>query len=169
MIDFIIAFITCFVGYAFHTITHYFEHINKKVSIPHTLFELLITIGWLGWVYMLFSDPLRIELPVYLTIAGIVFLIIGGVVAGLGFFEKKGFGHENKLITKGVYSKIRHPMYLGLILLHLGLPIVMQSIITLVSAVLWIAQILAWKYWEEKSLVKRFKKKYLDYKKRTIF
>ena len=60
-------------------------------------------------------------------------------------------------------------MYFGIILMHVGFPVGLNKLFTLVSAVIWIPQIFVWKYWEEKLLEKRFGKEYQKYKKKTIF
>jgi len=59
------------------------------------------------------------------------------------------------LVTDGIYSKIRNPMCLVFIPWLPGLPIFMQPLFTLVSARLWVPQILYWKNTEEKALEKR--------------
>ena len=56
----------------------------------------------------------------------------------------------HKLAIRGVYSKIRHPMYYGFIIWMIDLPIFMNSLFTLASAVIWIPQILYWRTAEEK-------------------
>jgi len=165
---FITGFILTLIGYAVHTIIHYNEHNNKKSKMPHSLFELLISLGWIGWFLMLFFET-SIQLPTYLIITGLIISVISLIIGALSIITKKGFRKEKELITIGIYSKIRHPMYLGLILMHLGLPLSLGKLLTLLSTLLWIPQILAWKYWEEKELIKRFKKKYKDYQKRTLF
>ncbi|MEE8591881.1 MAG: methyltransferase [Spirochaetia bacterium] len=52
---------------------------------------------------------------------------------GFGLFlysemKKHGVGEEEALVTAGIYSKIRHPMYIGLILLHIGYPVIFKSL-----------------------------------------
>jgi protein-S-isoprenylcysteine O-methyltransferase Ste14 len=42
--------------------------------------------------------------------------------------KKHGVGEEEALVTAGIYSKIRHPMYIGLILLHIGYPVIFKSL-----------------------------------------
>lgn len=60
-------------------------------------------------------------------------------------------------------------MYLGVMLLHLGIPLVFNSMLTLISALIWIPLLFIWKLAEERDLEKRFGKEYLEYKKRTFF
>ena len=60
-------------------------------------------------------------------------------------------------------------MYLGIILLHVGFPLAAKSLLTLLSAIIWVPLILMWKYWEEKDLGEKFGKEYREYKNRTFF
>ncbi|MCX6259142.1 MAG: hypothetical protein NTW49_14765, partial [Bacteroidia bacterium] len=76
--------------------------------------------------------------------------------------------YEGDLITKGIYSKIRLPMYLGFILSLIGVPIFFGAIFSSILSLLFTANILFWRYLEEKELNKRFTS-YMDYKKTTIF
>jgi protein-S-isoprenylcysteine O-methyltransferase Ste14 len=70
-----------------------------------------------------------------------------------------------KVITKGVYSIIRHPQYLGAILAHIGFSFLLSALQSLLITPLIIALIfiLSWK--EEKELTKEFGQEYKEYKK----
>jgi len=76
--------------------------------------------------------------------------------------------YDGDLITKGIYSKIRHPMYLGFIFWLIGFPIFFGSLYSFFLSFLLIANVLFWRYLEEIELVKRFPS-YSDYKKTTLF
>jgi len=75
---------------------------------------------------------------------------------------------SEKLIKRGIYSKIRHPMYSGFIIWIIGLPIFMNSLFTLASAIIWIPQILYWRITEERQMERKYKD-YQEYKKKTWF
>lgn len=99
-----------------------------------------------------------------LNIAGTVFIAIGLVLLFAGF---KGLGksltanpvpnEDGVLVTTGIYSIVRHPIYLGLLVITLGL---------VVSSGVW-AQIIVWvalavllvykMRWEEVMLSKKYK------------
>jgi protein-S-isoprenylcysteine O-methyltransferase Ste14 len=76
--------------------------------------------------------------------------------------------YEGDLITSGIYSKIRHPMYLGFIFWLIGFPLIFEAIFSIILSLIFICNILFWRYLEEKELLDRFPT-YLDYKKKTIF
>jgi protein-S-isoprenylcysteine O-methyltransferase Ste14 len=92
-------------------------------------------------------------------IAAIVLVIGGGVVALLG---ARGLGpaltatpvpkEKSVLVTTGLYSQVRHPIYTGLLIAGLGLVVLGSSV---VHIVLWLALLvlLAVKArWEERML-----------------
>lgn len=170
---FYIALIITFVSYTFHTFAHFFEYKGKqgrRSKVVDILLHIFIFAGYAAWVLMILTDPVQMNLSSYIAFP--LGLIIGG--AGLvliiwSTIAKKGFSEIDHLVTKGIYAKLRHPMYLGTILIHLGFPLAAQSMLTLVSAIIWILQILLWKHIEERALIKKFGQKYLDYKKRTYF
>jgi protein-S-isoprenylcysteine O-methyltransferase Ste14 len=73
---------------------------------------------------------------------------------------------EQELITSGIYSKIRHPIYSGLCLAFIGGELVAQSYLVIIGFFL-----LAGGYWqarkEEAILVKHFGNTYRNYIKRS--
>ena len=95
--------------------------------------------------------------------------LTGFVMFILSTIAKKGFHESEHLVTEGIYSRVRNPMYLGTILIHIGFPIAAKSLLTLISAVIWIPLILVWKYVEGKQLERKFGQEYLEYKKQTFF
>ena len=72
--------------------------------------------------------------------------------------------HEEKLVTTGLYSKVRHPLYAGIILIFLGYFIFSGSI----SAGTHLACLLAYLpigiYFEEKNLVEKYGADYKNYR-----
>lgn len=69
-----------------------------------------------------------------------------------------------RVISTGVYSRVRHPQYLGAILSHIGASFLLSAYYSLLVTVLVIAinWVLCWK--EEKELVKEFGEEYLKYR-----
>lgn len=75
--------------------------------------------------------------------------------------------NKDELITEGIFRHVRHPMYLGILLIYLAL--IFLSI-SLISTVTWIVIILIYNRlasYEENELEKLFNVKYLEYKKKV--
>jgi protein-S-isoprenylcysteine O-methyltransferase Ste14 len=74
---------------------------------------------------------------------------------------------SGKLMTTGIYGHIRHPLYLGTVLLYL--PFILWSF-SLLSIIPWLIAIVGYNSmanYEEQLLTKRFGKEYAEYKKRV--
>ena len=91
------------------------------------------------------------------------------IIGAIATIQKKGYSETDYLIKSGIYSRLRNPMYLGIIFIHIGIPLFFESMITLISALIWIAMIILWKHWEEKCLERKFGEQYINFKKRTLF
>jgi protein-S-isoprenylcysteine O-methyltransferase Ste14 len=117
---------------------------------------------------MVLSDPVMLTIPLWLRYIGLALFVVGVLLFFLSHTRMGGFEDKGGLVTQGIYARIRNPMYLGFILWIIGFPIFMQSLVTLASAVIWIAHILYWKLLEEKELEKKYEQ-YSEYKKKTWF
>jgi len=107
---------------------------------------------------------LGISLDTPSFIAGIV-SIFGMLLIIFGW--KEIYKSKDELVTSGLYSFIRHPQYLGILMIT---TVWLFAWPTLITTVMW--PILIFSYYrlakkEEKELEKRFGKKYLEYKKKV--
>ncbi|KPK73766.1 hypothetical protein AMJ87_00710 [candidate division WOR_3 bacterium SM23_60] len=161
----------CFVCFMVRTVYNYwvFRHLRpvggKRVL---TMLYLNMAVLWAAWFSMNFWDPVRVALPVWLRCMGLLFFATGVLLFILGDIAMRGLASEGKIVTSGIFSRIRHPVYLGFSIWVVGFPVFMQSMLTLASAGLWIACFLLWKRWEEQTLVHKYPA-YHDYKKETWF
>jgi protein-S-isoprenylcysteine O-methyltransferase Ste14 len=162
--------VLCFLSYSLRLATHIFNYTRTKQVIGFRLILVLTFLGYFGWGYWSGADPVKMNIPYSVSIP------VGGTLAaaGLGLFiyselKKHGVGDPEKIVTTGIYSKIRHPMYIGLIALHIGFPFIARSFVACVSTILWAGFIVAWTHFEEKNLERRFGQRYIDYKKQTWF
>ena len=168
----IVGFFLCLISYIVRLSVHVYEF-KKNVEFPKKLFPLLIAViflGYIGWGFWSGTDPVKMNIPFSVTIP------VGGVLTLVGFglflyseFKKHRESKKTELVTSGIYSKIRHPIYIGLILLHIGYPFIGKSFVALCSTVIWAGFILVWKNYEEKNLERKFGEQYREYKKQTWF
>ena len=108
------------------------------------------------------------DLPGIIRYAGISLAGIGFIIFFIALYTIKTLeSYQGDLITKGIYSKIRHPMYLGFILWLIGFPVFFGSLFSFILSFVFITNILFWRNLEEKELEKRFLS-YMDYKKTTL-
>jgi protein-S-isoprenylcysteine O-methyltransferase Ste14 len=107
---------------------------------------------------------------VHLTIS-LPFLIFGSWFGIKGVKEttlKVAETHRTKkIITTGAYSIVRHPQYLGGLLAHIGISLVLSSFYSLLSTPLIILIIYIISKKEEKELIREFGNRYKEYKKKV--
>jgi protein-S-isoprenylcysteine O-methyltransferase Ste14 len=136
-----------------------------------TIFRILIFamfFMWSSWIFMSFSDPVKISFITWHTYPGIVLFAAGLVIFIISEATREGVTDKGFLVSKGLYSKIRHPMYLGQFLMAVGFPLYTGGLVTLGLSIFWLAQLLFWRASEEKELLAKYPE-YREYIKRTWF
>ena len=71
----------------------------------------------------------------------------------------------NRVVTKGVYSIVRHPQYLGGLMSHLGMSFLFSGLFSLISTPLIVLIVYFISRKEERELIKEFKEEYEKYVK----
>jgi protein-S-isoprenylcysteine O-methyltransferase Ste14 len=138
-----------------------------KVSFGIMLTNMMLL--WVSWFLLCGFDIFRLKLPFAVRNFGMLLSVAGVILFLIALSTIKTLeNYEGDLITKGIYSKIRHPMYLGFIFWLIGFPVYYGAVISFFLAFLFIANVLFWRYLEELELVKRFPS-YQEYKKKTFF
>lgn len=157
--------------YLFHTTVHILEHFkrisdNKNI---HIAIGISMFIGWFSYFYISFNGFSLENLSAF-NYMGLLVLIMGFYLFLVSHarVHKRMHSGKGKLITDGVYKHLRHPMYLGEIMMLLGAPLFGQSYLTVILSPIFIIQILIWRYFEEQELIKEFPE-YSEYRKRTWF
>jgi len=127
--------------------------------------------------FALFYIPLieqpRISSNIALPIIGIILLIFGVILVFIGSKQLtkadlhgiKGIPKE--IITKGLYSIIRHPVNLGLMFTFAGWYILWSGVYSLYFLAVFIIVFVFETFWEERNLEKAFGDGYTEYKKRV--
>lgn len=103
---------------------------------------------------------------------GMIFLGLIIRIVAIGTL-KKNFSNRlhiregHTLVTNGIYHWIRHPAYLGLILIVLGIPVLLSSVLGLLVMLLVVPLLLHRIKLEEAMLIGKFGTEYEDYMKAT--
>lgn len=117
-------------------------------------FILHYTIDLLGLISLLATVPIG----VLSFIVGVYFVRKSAAVV----FSQK----EAKVIDTGVYGWVRHPMYLGSLLLLLGFTISTLSILSFLVWIAFFAFLDRMATYEEKDLIRLLGQQYVDYQKK---
>ena len=147
--------------------------------------------GWgffIFWMGIWFSPQRRFTAPIlqnlsilvpvanfYLPFLNIIisapFLMVGPWFAVKGVKEitlKVAETHRTEtIISGGSYSVVRHPQYLGGLLAHVGISLLLSAWFSLLFTPVMVAVIYLLSRKEEEELIREFGKEYEDYKKRV--
>ena len=122
---------------------------------------------WENLVYTLPVFPFMREIGLVLMFFGVVFFLIAVITMRNNWRAGYSYEQETQLVTNGIYRISRNPAFLGFDLLYIGcalaFPNIINVILALAAVVIFHVQILG----EEKFLVEKFGKTYLDYKAKT--
>lgn len=140
--------------------------VNKSSGVIPSITALVG--GFMMMSLLLFNS--REDLPVGVQVFADVLVVIGNIFAAIVFLQLgRSFSilpEGRRLVTHGVYSVVRHPLYLAETVSVTGLAITYWSPWVVVLAVVWFATQLARTYNEEKVL-KEYFPEYLDYARKT--
>lgn len=111
------------------------------------------------------------SIPLFHLIISIPLLVLGAWIAIKGVKEvtlKVAETHRTeKIVTTGVYSIVRHPQYLGALLAHVGISILLSATCSLLFTPLMVTLICLISRKEEEELTKEFGEEYENYKKKV--
>jgi protein-S-isoprenylcysteine O-methyltransferase Ste14 len=125
-------------------------------------FVLFLAIG-ASW----FFGPSVTRLGLVVALVGIVLAVWGGVAMGSSLSPFPRPPRHAELVQRGPYRFLRHPIYVGGVLLFAGLSLAFSAYglaFTTVLAAFWLAKAKL----EERLLAERFPE-YAEYRRRTLF
>lgn len=146
----------------------------KKDKMSLIIFWLVIPVS-LTIGFLLSNKNTWNELNYLLAIIGVLCFAMGIVIRWISIIQlNKDFtvdvaiSKNHSLNTSGIYKYIRHPSYLGLLLICFGLSIAMNSILSFAVIMLPILIVILYRIRiEEKLLLNEFGADYTNYSKRT--
>ncbi len=148
---------------------HRHEHLTGEMPGSHRNQMILMVVFFAVWI----ADSFLLRFTTFLwswTLSWL-FIGVGAIIIIVAVYFMNG-SHKDLfdtqvegLATTGVFSRVRHPMYLGTHLLYLGLAVVTFS---LASIVMWMIIFVFYNIlanYEERKLEERFGNQFLEYKK----
>jgi len=143
--------------------------VDPTNRITFTIVFLGMCLLWASWFNMCPLDPIHLSLPSFAKWVGF-FLFAAGLGLAIGtVIQLRGVENIDHLVTKGLFSKIRHPMYVGFIFWIFGWAIYHGALVSLFLGLVAIGNIFHWKRSEETELESVYGETYLEYRKRTWF
>ncbi|MCP4426253.1 MAG: isoprenylcysteine carboxylmethyltransferase family protein [Chloroflexi bacterium] len=131
-------------------------------------------LGFWGTVWELIKQPQNLRMvPVHSIIGlalffiGLTIMIVGQVTLWKNYSGTVVIREDHQLVTHGIYRFTRNPMYLGLIMGVMGLPLYVASLYGFLTSFLLIPIILNRIRLEEELLTAEFQDAYKKYKETT--
>ena len=146
---------------------------GEEGELPHghllqvSCLVLFLAVWFLDSFFFNYSTFLAGYVPclVRLAIALSVFIVAIAVI-------ELAHGHlhsmkSGNLMTTGIYGHLRHPLYLGTLLLYLPFTLYSFSLLSLIPWFVAVAAYNKMANYEEQLLTKRYGKEYVEYKKKV--
>lgn len=163
----VVNLLTHFVRAVYEVLKH--KNIIKAGRLSFSIMFTNMSVLWISWFLLCSADVYRLNLPAFFRYIGLAITLSGTGLFFTALFTIKTLEtYSGDLITNGIYSRIRHPMYLGFICWLFGAPVFYEAITSFALGILFIANVLYWRHLEEFELEKRFTG-YKTYRLRTFF
>jgi len=145
------------------------ENTESEIKYSHLLQVLCLILFYVVWTLDSFlfnvSTFLAKFVPIFIRAVTSLSVIIGGSILIAKAHRQLFKDKQADLITDGIFAHVRHPMYLGTILIYLGWIIGTLSLLTLIPWILILILYVKMANYEEKQLERKFGEKYIAYKK----
>jgi protein-S-isoprenylcysteine O-methyltransferase Ste14 len=116
-----------------------------------------------GSVYSI--TPVLLWLGVAMLLLGTVIRVVAVATLRRNFSNRLRIRQGHTLVRTGIYRWIRHPAYLGLILIFLAIPVLLSSVLGFLVMLSIVPLLLHRIRLEEKMLVEHFGAEYEEYRK----
>jgi protein-S-isoprenylcysteine O-methyltransferase Ste14 len=105
---------------------------------------------WIPWGVAVFVDAGEIDLADGVRLGGLVLALLGAAFAGWAMWtlgRKYGIGVDlfagHEVVDRGPYAIVRHPMYLGILIYHVGAALALADVLLLVLTLVAVLPYLA--------------------------
>ncbi len=156
------------------------EWVKHQIGLKGAWYRLvytLISISGLiliGWIIDEIPQKRLLDPGIFIY-AGYLLILVGIVVvllsfrylSGMEFIGLKKMTTENNLVTGCIHARVRHPIYTGTIAILLGYLSYQPTAVVLISVVIILLYLPIGIYFEERKLIEKFGKDYLNYKNKV--
>ena len=142
------------------------EAVIKRYQLEHLVPLALLIISVYFWIKFLKNNLFEV-IGLIINIIGLIIWWSAKITLGENWSAGYGKPSVKKLVTSGIYSKISHPLYLGISLTLIGLAIIYQKIWFVIIDLIIVIYFFNRMHIENKYLIKRLGRQYKDYKRKT--
>lgn len=140
------------------------QRMSQKIIMSLTLVALIAFFVFCALDYRFGWSPV----PAYVSLLGDV-LVALGLLINLIVFRENSYGGssietvaDQKVISTGLYRLIRHPMYMGVLVMMIGVPLALGSLWGLVILAL-VIPVLIWRILDEEKMLRKDLPGYNEY------
>ena len=138
-----------------------------------TLLIAFLSMNFWDWIYFVTQpaliQPLLFILGILLGVGGAVMAMMASRVISVSTVADMRTDRKAELVTDGIYSRVRHPLYLATLLVFLALALIYPFPVFIVFSLSMIFYTMIGAYFEERKLVKHYGDEYIEYKKTAGF
>lgn len=147
----------------------FYRILRSIIYVP----SFILFFGWIADRVRAFDPKIGVILPLWTRPAGILFMIVGGILVltcvVVFIIRGKGtpaaFDPPTEFVATGPYAYVRNPMYIGGFILLVGFGLYRNSLsILILSVILIVIFHLFVLFFEEPILERQFGKSYVEYK-----
>jgi protein-S-isoprenylcysteine O-methyltransferase Ste14 len=166
---FIVLFLLCLAIRSSYELLKEAGKVNPKSKLVFALIFTAMCALWVSWFALCPLDPFQVSLPNAVRWGGLALFATGMILAIGALLQLRGLENIDHLITTGLFTKIRHPMYTGFGLWILGWSIYHGAIASLAVGLIGIANILFWRRLEDTRLTAQYGDMFQQYRLTTWF
>jgi protein-S-isoprenylcysteine O-methyltransferase Ste14 len=138
-----------------------------------TLLIAFLSMNFWDWLYFVIRpeliQPVLFLLGLSAVLGGMVLSMMASRVISISTVADMRTDRKAELLTDGIYSRIRHPLYLATFLIFSALALLYPFPTVIVFSLSMISYTMIGAYFEERKLVKHYGEEYLDYRKNAGF
>ncbi|HYK98017.1 MAG TPA: isoprenylcysteine carboxylmethyltransferase family protein [Candidatus Acidoferrales bacterium] len=129
---------------------------------------------WLPFL-VAYVQPMPVDLDRNVQLAGLALCVASALFAawamwslGPSYGIRMDIFEGHRLVTAGPYALVRHPMYLGIVLFHIGASLALESTLLLAATLLYVVPLTAIRIVaEDKVLAAAFGEAFASYRQRV--
>ena len=141
--------------------------------------KIIISMGFLSLIGVIVFSALDHRfgwspVPAYVALLGDL-LVALGLFVNLLVFRENSYGgssieivNDQKVISTGLYARVRHPMYVGVLIMVIGIPLALGSWWGLAIIALTL-HVLIWRILDEEELLKKDLPGYTEYAQKVRY
>ncbi len=138
-----------------------------------TLLIAFLSMNFWDWTYFITQpaliQPILFILGVLSGLGGVILAVMASRVISVSTVADMRTDRKAELVTSGIYSRIRHPLYLATVLVFSAIALIYPFPAVIIFSLCIISYTMIGAYFEEKKLVKHYGDEYLEYKKNAGF